>query len=68
MDMIFTVEESNLICIFAGEGRNGVIEGIENALLYLKDPDMEELCNRVIRKLRNMTEEEFEHLELTEEE
>ena len=26
MDTMFTVEESNLICIFAGEGRNEVIE------------------------------------------
>lgn len=26
MDIVFTVEESNLICIFAGEGRSEVIE------------------------------------------
>lgn len=60
------MKESNLICVFAGEARNGVIEGIERALPYLDDPDMEELCHRVIKKLRNMTEEEFEQLELTE--
>lgn len=66
MDMRFTVEESNLICVFAGESRNGVIEGIEKALSHLDDPDMKELCHRVIGKLRNMTEEEFERLELVE--
>lgn len=66
MNMMFTVEESNLICVFAGEDRNGVIEGIERALPYLEDPDMEELCHRVIGKLRDMTEEEYEQLELVE--
>ena len=66
MDKKFTVEESNLICIFAGESRSEVIEDIERALQYLDDPDMEELSNRVIGKLRNMTDEEFEQFELTE--
>ena len=66
MNHNFTVEEVNLICIFAGEGRSEVIEDIERALQYLEDPDMEELSNRVIGKLRNMTNEEFEQLELTE--
>ncbi len=66
MDTIFNVEESNLICIFAGEGRNEVIKDIERALPYLEDTDMAELSGRVIGKLRGMTEEEFAQLELTE--
>ena len=66
MDTIFNVEESNLICIFAGEGRNEVIKDIERALPYLEDTDMAELSSRVIGKLRGMTDEEFEQLELTE--
>ena len=66
MDTMFTVEESNLICIFTGESRNEVIGDIERALPYLEDTDMAELSGRVIRKLRDMTDEEFEQLELTE--
>ncbi|MCX4337844.1 MAG: conjugal transfer protein [Bacteroidales bacterium] len=66
MDTIFNVEESNLICIFAGEGRNEVIKDIERALPYIEDTDMEELSHRVIGKLRNMTDKEFKQLELTE--
>ena len=62
----FTVEEVNLICIFAGESRSEVIEDIESALPYLEDTDMAELSGRVIGKLRDMTDEEFEQLELTE--
>ncbi len=66
MDTRFTVEESNLICVFAGESRNEVIEDIERDLPYLEDTDMLELSGRVIGKLQNMTDEEFEQLELTE--
>ena len=55
----FTVEEVNLICVFAGESRSEVIEDIERALPYLDDTDMAELSNRIIGKLRNMTDEEF---------
>lgn len=66
MNHNFTVEEVNLICIFAGESRSQVIGDIDRALQYLDDLDMEELSNRIIGKLRNMTDEEFEQLELTE--
>ena len=66
MDTRFTVEESNLICIFAGESRSEVIEDIERALQYLEDTDMLELSGRVAGRLRDMTDEEFEQLELAE--
>lgn len=66
MNHNFTVEEANLICIFAGESRSEVIEDMERALPYLDDLDMEELSNRIIEKLQNMTDEEFEQLELIE--
>ena len=59
MNHNFTVEESNLISIFADESRSKVIEGIESALKHLDDQDMEELCHKVIKKLREMTDEEF---------
>lgn len=55
----FTVEEANLICIYAGEGRSEAIRDIEKALPYLDDKDMTELCHRAAGKLRGMTDEEF---------
>lgn len=66
MNIKFTVEESNLICIFAGESRSEVIEDIERALPYLDDTDMAELSHRVIGKLRDMTDTEFGQLALIE--
>lgn len=66
MNHNFTVEEVNLICVFASESgaftlesRSEVIEDIERALPYLEDTDMLELTNRVIGRLRNMTDDEF---------
>ena len=66
MNHNFTVEEVNLICVFAGKSRSEVIEDMERALPYLDDSDMKELSNRVIGKLRGMTDEVFEELELIE--
>lgn len=55
----FTVEEINLMCVFDAEGRTELIEDIGRVLPHLDDRDMEELANRVIGKLQNMTDEEF---------
>ena len=35
MNMLFSVEESSLICIFAGESGKEIIKDIERTLLYL---------------------------------
>jgi len=55
----FTVEEINLMCVFDRSGRTELIEDIDRVLPHLDDKDMEELANRVIDKLQNMTDEEF---------
>ena len=55
----FTVEEINLMCVFDAKGRTELIENISRVLPHLDDKDMEELANRVIGKLQNMTDEEF---------
>ena len=55
----FTVEEINLMCVFEANGRTELIEDIGRVLPHLDYRDMEELANRVIGKLQNMTDEEF---------
>lgn len=55
----FTVEEINLMCVFDAKGRTELIEDIGRVLPHVDDRDMEELANRVIGKLHNMTDEEF---------
>ena len=64
MSTQFTVEESNLICVFAGENRKEVIEEINGALPYLYDEEMIELSYRVLGKLEKMPDNVFLGLEL----
>lgn len=59
----FSVEESNLISIFAGESRTEVIDDIGRALKYLEDNVLMELSEKVIGRLKNMSDEEFAELE-----
>lgn len=60
----FTVEEINLMCVFEAKGRIELIEDIDRVLPHLDDKDMDELANRVIGKLQNMTDEEFAEIVL----
>ncbi len=55
----FSVEESNLISIFAGESRTEVIKDISRALKYLEDNVLLELSERVPGRLKRMSDEEF---------
>lgn len=48
------------------ESRSKVIEDMQRVLTYLDDADMKELFNRVIGKMRSMSDEEFKYLELKE--
>ena len=47
MNNLFTVEESNLLCIFQRKTREQAIKDIKNILKYQYDEDMEELCRNV---------------------
>lgn len=59
MKTMFTVEESNLISIFAGESRTEIIQDISRALKYLEDNALMELSKRVLGRLKNISDEEF---------
>lgn len=64
MNMMFTVEESNLISIFASKDRTKVMQDISNAIPHLDDEEMIELSLRVSDKLKAMSDEEFAKLEI----
>ena len=64
MNTIFTVEESNIISIFASKNRTKVMQDISNAIPYLDDEEMIELSLRVVDKLKAMSDEEFAKLEI----
>ena len=64
MNTIFTIEESNLISIFASKSRTKVMRDISNAIPHLDDEEMIDLSLRVVDKLKAMSDEEFAKLEI----
>ncbi len=60
----FTVEEVNLMCVFEGQDRKGMIADIKNVIPHIQDSEMLELAGQVLGKLENMSDEEFAEIEL----
>ena len=62
MSMIrLSVEETNLLSIYADESKRALIENI-NAALPFMDADMRELAQRTMQKVDALTEEEYTEL------
>ena len=55
----FTVEEVNLMCVFEGQDRRGMIADIKNVIPHIQDSEMVELAGQVLGKLETMSDEEF---------
>lgn len=64
MNNPFTVEETNLICIFQSDSRTKVIEDIHKAVEHIDDDDLVKLSVRVVQKLEKMSDEEYAGLVL----
>lgn len=64
MNNPFTVEETNLICIFQSDSRTKVIEDIHKAMKHIDDDELVELSVRVAGKLENMSDEMFAGIDL----
>lgn len=60
----FTVEEINLMCVFEGQDRKGMISDIKNVIPHIQDSDMVELAGQVLEKLEVMSDEEFAQVTL----
>ena len=62
----FTFEEINLICIYNTGSRTELIENLTEMRQYLTSEEKEllELTDRTLEKLQQMTNAEFEALEL----
>lgn len=57
----FTIEEINLLSIYAEDGKQGFAENIGAALPYM-DEDMRELARRTLSKVDALSEEEYTEL------
>lgn len=59
--MNFTVEETNLMCIYGTQTRQGLIDELAKMQTHLQSDESElrELANSVIAKLKVMSDEDF---------
>ena len=69
MNIRFTIEEENIIAIYAEDSRERTIDNINSAMPYM-DEDMRQLVAAAVNKLQAMTDSEFSEREfiLTDEE
>lgn len=58
--MIFTVEETNLICCFGTSSRSKLIAEMKNLPLNDLDNEIAELLYKTVQKLEGMTDAEFD--------
>ena len=49
----------NLMCVFEGQDRTGMIADIKNVIPHIQDSGMVELSRQVLEKLEAMSDEEF---------
>ena len=64
MNIQFTVEEDNLIAIYAEDSREQTINNILAAIPFM-DSDIRPLADNTIRKLQRLGDSEFSELEFT---
>ena len=64
MNNLFTVEETNLICIFQSDIRTKVIEDIHKAMKQIDDDELVELSLLVAGRLESISDEEYARLVL----
>lgn len=59
--MNFTVEETNLMCIYGIQTRQGLIESLTEMQTHLQsdETELKELAHSVIGKLQAMSDKEF---------
>ena len=62
MNIRFTIEEENIIAIYAEDNRERTIDNINFAIPYM-DEDMRQLAAAAVRKLQAMTDSEFSERE-----
>lgn len=62
--MKFTVEETNLMCIYGTDSRTELIRELEEMQVHLQADEVElvDLTRSTLAKLKSMSDEEFEEI------
>lgn len=62
--MKFTVEETNLMCIYGTDSRTELIKELEEMQMHLQNDEVElvDLTRSTLKKLKSMSDEDFEEI------
>lgn len=62
--MKFTVEETNLMCIYGTDSRTNLIKELEEMQVHLQadETELKELTKSVLTKLKSMTDSEYDEV------
>ncbi len=62
--MKFTVEETNLMCIYGTDSRTALIKELEEIQVHLQadETELKELTKSVLIKLNSMTDSEYDEV------
>ena len=61
--MDFTVEQVNFMCVFNTDNRKALMDGIRYSMPVFYEPELLEIAQNTLRKLEEMSDEEFDALE-----
>lgn len=57
--MRFTIEEANLIAMYPHQNRREILEELHQAVIYIQETEMLALVHQTIKKIMQMSEEDF---------
>jgi len=60
--LLFTVEEENLLCVFDTSSRDRLIAGLRDAIDHFDEPELREIAESALQKLNALTGAEFSEL------
>lgn len=63
--MKLNVEEMNLLYIFDTSTRTEALQDVLSRRLSFENEELKEICEQLVRKLEQMTDEEFSKLDFT---
>lgn len=63
--MKLNVEEMNLLYIFDTSTRTAALQDVLSRRLSFENGELKEICEQLVRKLEQMTDEEFSKLDFT---
>lgn len=63
--MRLNVEEMNLLYMFDNSSRKAAVQDILDRFPFLENEELKEICQQTVKKLEQMTDDEFDAIDFT---